>query len=115
MHSDKSYFSQIFLPIAVVVMEKTCILDSQRPVVSSIPPIQEIEMSVRCRLCSSSDLRLSRFRFKDLPHLLILSYPVRCRVCRDRDYLFILRIFKIGQDAKTPNGSARGLEKAQTE
>ena len=72
-------------------------------------------MSVQCRLCGSFDLRMSRFRFKDLPHFFILHYPMRCWVCRERDYLFILRIFRMSREAEPRNGGASGLEKAQTE
>lgn len=72
-------------------------------------------MSVRCGFCNSFDLRLSRFRFKDLPFLLILRYPMRCRVCRDRDYWSILRIFRMGRGADPCDGGASGLEKAQTD
>lgn len=72
-------------------------------------------MSVRCRMCDSFDLRISRFRFKDLSHFLILHYPMRCWVCRERDYVFIPRIFKMDRDAAIRDGDASGLDKAQTE
>jgi hypothetical protein len=49
-------------------------------------------MSFRCRSCGSRDLSPSRFRWKDLAHLLILHSPKRCWVCRQRDYFPILRV-----------------------
>jgi hypothetical protein len=52
-------------------------------------------MSIVCRSCGSRDLRLSQLRTKDLSHLILLLYPVRCRVCRDRDYYFIFQAMKL--------------------
>ena len=49
-------------------------------------------MPIYCLSCSSTDLRFSRFRLKDLPFLLILRYPMRCWVCRRREYQPILRV-----------------------
>jgi hypothetical protein len=68
-----------------------------------------------CRSCGSSDLRTSRFRLKDLPFLLILHYPMRCWVCRERDYMFIPDIFKLSRDAELRSGGASGIDKAQTQ
>lgn len=56
-------------------------------------------MSIHCQFCCSTDLRISRFRLKDIVHLMILHYPVRCWVCRERAYLPILQIFKNRRDA----------------
>jgi len=72
-------------------------------------------MSVRCSTCNSFDLRFSRFRFKDIPHFFILQYPMRCWVCRERDYHSILSIFRMGGDAEPRKVGASGLEKAETE
>ena len=41
---------------------------------------------MRCPLCASSNMRVSRFRFSDLPRLLLCQHPVRCRNCHERDY-----------------------------
>jgi hypothetical protein len=49
-------------------------------------------MSMRCHICGSSNIRLSRFRMVDIAELLILKYPVRCRTCRERSYEFVLRL-----------------------
>jgi hypothetical protein len=41
---------------------------------------------MRCKDCSSSSFRLSRWRWSDLERLALLQYPVRCRVCHRRTY-----------------------------
>ena len=51
-------------------------------------------MSIHCKFCSSTDLRISRFRMKDAARLIVLQYPMRCRVCRDRAYQPVLQVFK---------------------
>src|SRR5450631_3416886 len=51
-------------------------------------------MSIHCKFCGSTDLRISRFRMKDAAHLIVLQYPMRCRVCRDRAYQPVLQVFK---------------------
>ena len=55
-------------------------------------------MSIPCHICGSRAFQFARLRFKDLPHLLVLQYPMRCWVCRDRDYLPLLRVLKITRD-----------------
>lgn len=42
---------------------------------------------MECPGCGSKSVRLSRFRVVDLPRLLRLEYPVRCRECRERIYV----------------------------
>jgi hypothetical protein len=42
---------------------------------------------VTCRDCSSSSVRLSRFRWSDLERLALLQYPVRCRNCGRRTFV----------------------------
>ena len=42
---------------------------------------------MKCFFCRSSNMRLSHFRLFDLPHLLTRQIPVRCRTCRERDYV----------------------------
>jgi len=68
-------------------------------------------MFIHCSSCGSNDLRVSRFRLKDLAHLLILHYPMRCWVCRQRDYVPILRMFRIGRDAQLRDSDALPAEK----
>jgi hypothetical protein len=52
-------------------------------------------MSLVCRHCRVQNLRISRFRKTDLVRMLLLRYPVRCRECLERDYAFILDVFKL--------------------
>jgi hypothetical protein len=48
-----------------------------------------------CPNCLSPDLRISHFRIPDLARLLILQYPVRCRNCRERAYMFLHRALRL--------------------
>ena len=41
-------------------------------------------MPVVCSSCGSENLRPSRLRFSDLDRLVLLRFPVRCRICHDR-------------------------------
>ena len=66
-------------------------------VLPSISQMQEIIMSIICSLCRSSDLRFSRLRMKDLLHLLLLQYPMRCWVCREREYMPVMRVLTLGR------------------
>jgi hypothetical protein len=72
-------------------------------------------MLSHCRLCGSSDLRISHFRLKDIPYTLILRYPMRCWVCRGRDHIFIPRVLRMRREAELRNRGASGLDSAQTE
>ena len=40
-----------------------------------------------CTECSSSSVRLSRFRWSDMERLALLQYPVRCRNCGFRTFV----------------------------
>lgn len=71
-------------------------------------------MTLRFCGCGSSDLRASRLRLKDIPFLLILRYPMRCWVCRERVYIFIPRIVRMARTSELQNGEPPGLDKAQT-
>lgn len=55
-------------------------------------------MSIYCSICGSRDLRFSRFKLKDIPRLILFRYPMRCWVCRDRDYRSMLQILMILRD-----------------
>jgi hypothetical protein len=68
-------------------------------------------MSIHCQFCSSTDLRISRFRLKDLAHLMILYYPVRCWVCRERAYVPILQICKNRRDEHLRDDNALHIKK----
>ena len=39
-----------------------------------------------CQDCSSTEFRLSRFRWSDVERLALLQYPVRCRKCHKRSF-----------------------------
>jgi hypothetical protein len=51
-------------------------------------------MTSQCHLCGSNELCTSRLRLKDIPHLLRLHYPMRCWVCRNREYVPLFRMSK---------------------
>jgi hypothetical protein len=61
---------------------------------------------VICPECASSSFRLSRFRSKDLEHILLLQYPVRCRNCHRRVYaglalaLVLLQASRVRRDRR---------------
>ncbi len=61
-------------------------------------------MAFRCRICGRADFRLSRLRSRDLGRVLAFQYPVRCRTCRERFYVFALRALTIGRGARHPQG-----------
>lgn len=65
----------------------------------------------KCRSCGSARLRTSRFHWSDLPRLLRLQYPVRCRYCRERSYraFWLLGRLSSGPDARPAD---HGLEDA---
>jgi hypothetical protein len=51
-----------------------------------------------CVRCKATEFRLSSLRFKDLEHLAVLQYPMRCRSCHHRTYgslLLALVLFQI--------------------
>jgi hypothetical protein len=43
----------------------------------------------RCHFCGAASLRRSRLRFSDFPWLLVLRFPVRCRRCSKRQFVFL--------------------------
>lgn len=43
-----------------------------------------------CSRCKATEFRLSSLRLRDLPRLLLLHYPVRCRFCHRRAHAGIL-------------------------
>jgi hypothetical protein len=51
-----------------------------------------------CTRCHATEFRLSSLRFRDLEHLAVLQYPVRCRHCHHRAYgsfLLALMLFQL--------------------
>ncbi len=61
-------------------------------------------MSIPCHICGSKAFQFARLRFKDLPRLLIFQYPMRCWVCRDRDYMPLVRVLKFTRDEDSGSG-----------
>lgn len=49
----------------------------------------------RCPNCLTTDLCPARLRLKDFARLLVFQYPVRCRNCWEREYMFFHQILKI--------------------
>jgi hypothetical protein len=45
--------------------------------------------SRRCHFCGGASLRRSRLRAFDFPWLLVLHWPVRCRRCSKRQFVFL--------------------------
>ncbi len=39
-----------------------------------------------CGRCKGTEFRLSRVKWRDVPQLIMLRYPVRCRACHHRMY-----------------------------
>ena len=46
-------------------------------------------MSKQCPVCSSTDLHLSKIRPGDWIRLVLLMYPIRCRDCFRRSFVFL--------------------------
>ena len=44
------------------------------------------QMEKNCAACGSTRFRISRLRVSDVPQLLILRYPIRCKACHKRTY-----------------------------
>jgi hypothetical protein len=55
---------------------------------------------VNCLYCGSNRLRLSRFHLFDIPRLLVLQLPVRCRSCGERFDAFAFEAWKLGLTKK---------------
>lgn len=64
-------------------------------------------MSVSCPECGSAKVRQAHLQFKDAIHLLILKYPVRCRICRKRWYLPLRRARLLPPTPARREGAAR--------
>jgi len=44
-------------------------------------------MAFKCRSCGSQEFRISHLRSTDLHWLLLMQWPVRCRVCGARIFV----------------------------
>jgi hypothetical protein len=60
------------------------------PETAATPPA-----SRRCQFCGGSSLRRSRLRATDVPWLLLLHWPVRCRRCSKRQHVFLTEAQRI--------------------
>jgi hypothetical protein len=50
-----------------------------------------------CGNCGSSKFRTSQLRSSDIGKLLRLRYPIRCRICSERDFTFIGTALSFGR------------------
>ncbi len=55
---------------------------------------------MRCNLCGSTTFRLSRLRVSDLPRMVFLQYPVRCRICYKRGFTSLLLAWRMRREDK---------------
>ena len=46
-------------------------------------------MAKQCPICFSTDFRLSKIRGGDFIRLVLLMYPIRCRECFRRTFVFL--------------------------
>ncbi|MGB6826866.1 MAG: hypothetical protein WBE41_02400 [Terracidiphilus sp.] len=62
---------------------------------------------MKCTLCGSERLRLSRIRRADLPRLFLFSYPVRCAACFERMFVNPFAAYEIYRKASARKRAAR--------
>jgi hypothetical protein len=55
---------------------------------------------INCLWCESPNVRNSRLRLADLPRLLLLQWPVRCRSCEERYHVNFLAAWRLRMDTK---------------
>jgi hypothetical protein len=63
------------------------------------PEEHEHTMTFQCHRCGDRNLRPAHLRWTDLAGLFILRLPVRCRYCRARFYVSVLKIGRIRHEA----------------
>lgn len=59
--------------------------------IKELPPV--MPGTLYCMQCRSRHLRLTRLRPRDIGHLLLFTFPVRCRRCGQRQYVAPLAAF----------------------
>jgi ribosomal protein L37E len=80
---------------------------------------------MRCQGCGTASFRISRLRLRDSFGLVRLLYPVRCRRCGERTYVFLPQAMKIRyadtirrrerhRRRQNPQGSAAAPKEART-
>jgi hypothetical protein len=67
-------------------------------------------MGMYCNLCGSPNIRNSRFRPSDLPRLLLMQSPVRCRSCDGRYFAGIFSTSKLRSEAIARRNERRRRE-----
>ena len=45
-----------------------------------------------CHGCGSTEFRTSHLRGSDFRKLLTLQYPIRCRICKERNFIFVGKV-----------------------
>lgn len=69
---------------------------------------------MQCTHCGAANLRTSRLRLLDIPRFLLFQYPVRCRNCRERDYIGFLLALNLRQAARVRRSEERAKRDEQT-
>jgi hypothetical protein len=59
---------------------------------------------MKCQFCNSVALRRSRLRRSDIARLLMFQYPIRCRGCHMRVYVWAHQAFKVKAAGKSREG-----------
>jgi hypothetical protein len=62
---------------------------------------------MKCPACSSTNLRSSRIRFTDIPQLIVLRLPVRCRECDMRSHVPLSQGLKVRHDTELRHAEER--------
>jgi len=59
-------------------------------------------------MCSGQEFRRSRLRNDDITHLLLLTYPVRCLRCSERQYVsLVVAALSISSNIRQPKPTQR--------
>lgn len=69
-------------------------------------------MAVRCPHCGLRTIRRSQIRVMDVPRLLLLRYPMRCRTCRARFYITIFALVRLRKEARARRAARNSTSKA---
>jgi hypothetical protein len=56
-----------------------------------------------CRSCGSQEFRISHLRRADLSRLLVLRYPIRCKICKERDFTYLGTALSLRHKRKKKN------------
>jgi hypothetical protein len=62
---------------------------------------------MNCLWCGSSNLQSARMRTSDIPRLLLMQQPVRCRFCNERYFASMLSVWKLNATAKARRNERR--------